>query len=778
MPDVPSSAAPVRQERRRVVVIGSCSLSVALLILSAVALLNRAGLFLLAWRSEALGPLQAEIGLAYTARTGHPELSAHERLSLAQVTEDGRPLPGPANSPHDDIRTAGRGRFSFWHDALYLATSDNSDPRSNGRTYGIRYPLRLGGLGTAVLCLISLLVSGLSVRSLWRSRQRREGPSRGQGATLVAVRRALAAGFRPFAGFLLVVSAIAVANEAGVVSLLWRTETLTGIQAQAGFAYTARTHHPELSAHDRPSPAQVLEDGKLLAGPPNSSHDDIRAIGRGRYSFWRDSLYLSSSDNSDPRSNGRTYLIRYPARLGAVATSGLCLVSLLAAGSFVRPLSRKRERTKSASSDGLGETPTFWLVVFAAECFLLGLALTVNGLVAVSIDAHSRLRATPSETSFPSLAPGAALLLAAFALAAVPGVRTRLRRSRVFAYVVPMHIWVLLALAGMESILRVTVYSEPFVAVRTNWFGTVFPGGSFYLWAKEGFAVTRFDGLPWEIQTPFRGGESIFVLGDSFTESLQVPDRQKYPSVAETILRRDGYPMDIRNLGHSGMAMADYVTNVERYRALVQPRMIVVQLGDSDFVESFDAVRFNYFVARDGKIVDLVHKAPMEGAYQESELLSVNLGLMLWGQYGKSRAEQMWASAPPRSTGVAPLPAVAATAPPTFEPDLATQQMELLLAAARGARLVLILSPHAPFVSGDRIEMEDKGHEALRAFLARSYPQLTVVDPLPEFRRLAMKWALPMGFFNSPTPGWGHLNRRGHEVIGRLLARAIEGGLE
>ena len=37
---------------------------------------------------------------------------------------------------------------------------------------------------------------------------------------------------------------------------------------------------------------------------------------------------------------------------------------------------------------------------------------------------------------------------------------------------------------------------------------------------------------------PFQGGDNILVLGDSFTEALQVPNDQKFVSVAEIILRQ------------------------------------------------------------------------------------------------------------------------------------------------------------------------------------------------------------------------------------------------
>lgn len=56
----------------------------------------------------------------------------------------------------------------------------------------------------------------------------------------------------------------------------------------------------------------VIESGRIL-GPPAQLHDLIRLRGHGGYSLWADpklnrvTLFFSSSDNTDPRTNGRTY---------------------------------------------------------------------------------------------------------------------------------------------------------------------------------------------------------------------------------------------------------------------------------------------------------------------------------------------------------------------------------------------------------------------------------------------------------------------------------------
>lgn len=89
------------------------------------------------------------------------------------------------------------------------------------------------------------------------------------------------------------------------------TQELMKIRHKDRFAYLARTNRPELSSHKKPSMAVLLEDGEPLPGSANALYDEIRKFGKGRYCFWFGDIYFSSSDNSDPRANGRSYSVRY-----------------------------------------------------------------------------------------------------------------------------------------------------------------------------------------------------------------------------------------------------------------------------------------------------------------------------------------------------------------------------------------------------------------------------------------------------------------------------------
>jgi len=90
----------------------------------------------------------------------------------------------------------------------------------------------------------------------------------------------------------------------------------TELEHQEGYAYLYRGRwtgltEPDNNSFPRRSRLIVVENGKLL-GPAHAAHVEIRTEGAGRYSHWEGDppspyLLFSTSDNSDPRSNGRLY---------------------------------------------------------------------------------------------------------------------------------------------------------------------------------------------------------------------------------------------------------------------------------------------------------------------------------------------------------------------------------------------------------------------------------------------------------------------------------------
>jgi len=69
----------------------------------------------------------------------------------------------------------------------------------------------------------------------------------------------------------------------------------------------------------------VLQDGRPL-GPANVLLNTIRARGGGSFTHWRETLYFSTPNNTDPRADGHTYSIRGEYALDTRLWTGLLVI--------------------------------------------------------------------------------------------------------------------------------------------------------------------------------------------------------------------------------------------------------------------------------------------------------------------------------------------------------------------------------------------------------------------------------------------------------------------
>jgi pectate lyase len=97
------------------------------------------------------------------------------------------------------------------------------------------------------------------------------------------------------------------------------TMDVSSIRKDEGYAYKVSPISVSGDSNSQPtaSTLKVYENGVAL-GPAHSVHSDIRDLGKGRFSHWETGLYFSTSDNSNPLTNGR----KYTYTLTGTATSG------------------------------------------------------------------------------------------------------------------------------------------------------------------------------------------------------------------------------------------------------------------------------------------------------------------------------------------------------------------------------------------------------------------------------------------------------------------------
>jgi hypothetical protein len=123
------------------------------------------------------------------------------------------------------------------------------------------------------------------------------------------------------------------------VGFVWEKKELVAERMQQGmgypgaYAYTIPLDTVWMNQDKRgtSAPAKVLENGIALA-VPDAPHAHIADKGTGRYSLWGGNLYFSTSDNSDPRTNGRKYELHWPVPVNYFIVWMVYLLAIIITG--------------------------------------------------------------------------------------------------------------------------------------------------------------------------------------------------------------------------------------------------------------------------------------------------------------------------------------------------------------------------------------------------------------------------------------------------------------
>ena len=142
-------------------------------------------------------------------------------------------------------------------------------------------------------------------------------------------------------------------HSLALVPLGSRTITLSDIRPFEGAAYLA-TLAPQTYPLP-PEPAlELREDGVLNPFPSMPGWGSVVAPGAGRYRVAGTTLYFSASDNSDPRTNGRTYTVTQPVPIPRRLLLVLWAIGLV--GFFVGLVIVRRPVARFVAA------PPFWIL--------------------------------------------------------------------------------------------------------------------------------------------------------------------------------------------------------------------------------------------------------------------------------------------------------------------------------------------------------------------------------------------------------------------------------
>jgi len=251
---------------------------------------------------------------------------------------------------HALVRQTGRGYYSHWGDRLFFTSSDNSDPRSNGRRYSVvpgggQRQLKAEAEEQAMhfasspqtersqrlWLAIAIMTSGLLLLSS------RESPHGAPQTRPPADQGEPGQGLMTWAGRSAIALTVAAAwlptvidEDTSLLALdptaLWREQGSCSIAVLQPNMPNDRTGSSTL---------KLFEDGREL-----EAHANLETIreGTGSFSHWGDYLYFSASDGSDPATNGRQYSVSLPGNgtLPSALTAGVHAMMLLLGLFFLR----------------------------------------------------------------------------------------------------------------------------------------------------------------------------------------------------------------------------------------------------------------------------------------------------------------------------------------------------------------------------------------------------------------------------------------------------------
>lgn len=345
---------------------------------------------------------------------------------------------------------------------------------------------------------------------------------------------------------------------------------------------------------------------------------------------------------------------------------------------------------------------------------------------------------------------------------------------------------VLLRLAGIA-------YPAYYIVDRERGYG-LRPGAE-GVWTREGRGQVRINGAgfrgPEVSRQPAPGVLRIAVLGDSFTEALQVDAAASWVGQLQSRLQRDPqcrlrqrFPagVEVLNFGVGGYGTGQQWLTWQHLAREYRPALVLLALyPGNDFTDN-EPIRRNdrpvFRIGPDGQL-------QRDDAFRSSTAYrwrSSLPGQVLDGLISHSRLLQLLNEAKNRAAAQRPSPATtpgsapAAPPPPPLASGQAWAITEALLArlaadaAARGARLAVVSTsaPDQVWPRQDQRPADPFAQERRLATVlaARRIPYL----PLgPALQRQADAQGLTLHGFARQAPGQGHWNPTGH----RLAAAAI-----
>jgi lysophospholipase L1-like esterase len=326
----------------------------------------------------------------------------------------------------------------------------------------------------------------------------------------------------------------------------------------------------------------------------------------------------------------------------------------------------------------------------------------------------------------------------------------------VVAFVMALLVW--------ELLLSQLILQKP--SSRTHpTLGRIY-GQGLYVQGKEGYGRTLLNELglrsPSLTDEPLQENDhNVLVLGDSYTQAMQVSDEVAFPQHLNDLL---GENARVINAGREGASPADYIALEEYNKTIFQPDVVIVQLNEADFTRDLLSKGQTFFYEETPQGYTL-HENKSVVSSNELAQRFANLQSILNFSVIRVALERVEAL----RTGKSPTTNKVQTTTQQIDGELERFVVQELKKAYQNP--ILLYIPEMDYFSPDYAQPH-----ATEQYLAKAARDLgvTFISLRSDFAALYRNRYRTAHGFSNTQPGMGHINPLGHEVAAERLAEVLE----
>jgi len=285
---------------------------------------------------------------------------------------------------------------------------------------------------------------------------------------------------------------------------------------------------------------------------------------------------------------------------------------------------------------------------------------------------------------------------------------------------------------------------------------------------EEGVAESHFSSAGARLtgNPTIAGAPLIVILGDSHVVAREVTDVQTMGSWVERLARAERQSINVRQYGWRGASPPQYLMVARDVMSHWHPAQVVVVLDGDDLGPDPLNRRFPRMRIGKNDAVQLV-RGPREDFVTSTthhRFTLATLARIRW-QHVVERAPKSvrpWLSTPVESNGTTPAAALIAAVP---------RAEVKALARAFGPNLLIVYTADVRATGGEKM---DPGEERLLAACAQQRVRCVSMRPMMLAARRA---GYVVRGFPTTTLGVGHMNARGHELVGREIWQLLRPSL-